>query len=388
MGVLAFVTWSVIQASNFPDALVSAGVWDTPSSATMDHLSRPGLTHRESFDQKTATLPVIQIKMELVPNYRDTDPQDEPRTAENNGRKNNQTLKPIDAIPVSGKYILDEKMPTWKFPADVAPHQVVIVMCDNRWHPPPEYLVLSAAVNAAYAQHHGHRFLACDSTKDFSPNQVPPNLPHVGKLYCVLRAMTDMEDVRMVVYIDSDAIMRNFTQTFTKFIQTNVIPPTVPVPANLVPPDMNLLFGENYDIIVPTDCSDYKFNTGLQIWKNTPSAHQFLHLWIEYTLSHERFLRFAYEQLAFKLLFLAHDSHIAYRVATIPRGEDTWHTGICKKGPLKRVPNFLAHIPGKFRDYRITFMQQHIRELCVNITSPWAVPDMKDCDKLVKLLKD
>ena len=294
-------------------------------------------------------------------------------------------------LSISHEFAIQAPMvtvPKWKFPADVAPHQVVIVMCDNRWNPPTDYLALSAAINAAYANYHGHRFLACDNDKDFTPEQVPPTFPYVGKLQCILKAMTEMENVRMVVYIDSDAMLQNFTQTFTQFIQTNVVPPSTPVPPSMGPTVASLSPEDIYDVIVPTDCDKYRFNTGLQIWKNTPSAQQFLQLWIKYTLSYKRFKRFDYEQKSFRQLFEARNSPTGYIVATIPRGTGTWHMGNChpKGSPFSDPANFLPHITGRWANARVPFMQNHIRELCVHKESPWAIPDLADCEHLVKLL--
>lgn len=294
------------------------------------------------------------------------------------------------AIPVNAKYIFDSKdaLPNWKFPADVAAHQVVIAMCDNRWHPPTGYLALSSALNKAYANYHGHRFLACDIDKDFTPQQVPPNLLVVGKLHCILKAMREMEDVRMVVYIDSDAILRNFTQTFTQFIQSNVIPPATPVPTEVLPPGMSLSSMDAFDVIVPTDCDDYQFNAGLQIWRNTPSAQQLLQLWIDYTFAHNRFQYWDHEQLSFRLLWEAPNSPTAYRTATIPHGPATWHIGTCtpKKSAYIHPSNFLPHITGRWPHARVPFMQEHIRELCLHKESPWALVGLPDCPELVHLL--
>ena len=262
----------------------------------------------------------------------------------------------------------------WTFPYDVQPHQIVITMCDNRWNiPNTTFLTLSSAINRAYAAHHGHRFLPCDTQ---ALDQVPANQPHVGKLFCNLQALA-MPNVRMVMYLDSDAVFRNFSQTLVDFIHQHLVVPK---------------HAPDFDVIVPTDCSDYLYNTGIQIWKNTYTARQFLQTWIHFTLTDARMQRFPYEQKAFKLLLANNQYYPALnassRIAYIPHAADTWHVGACARGRYRRAPAFVAHVAGKWRDARHSFLTSVVQDLCARKDSDFYLPKVAACADLLALVED
>jgi hypothetical protein len=263
---------------------------------------------------------------------------------------------------------------TLSFPYDIEPHQIVITMCDDRWNDTnTSYLALSSAINQAYAEYHGYRFLAC-AADEF--DKVPVDQPHVAKLFCNLKALA-MPDVKMIVYLDSDAIMRNFSKTFADFIDEHLVVPEI---------------APNFDVIVPTDCSNFKYNTGLQIWRNSQSAIDFLKVWINLTLTDERMKRFPYEQKAFKILSMTnqynphHDSKS--KIAYIPHNTETWHIAACSigDGSYRRPPRFIAHVPGKWKAHRVSFMSDFILDLCSRVESEFFHSDVKACHKLLELI--
>lgn len=221
--------------------------------------------------------------------------------------------------------------------------QVMLVMTDNRFSDPNHWIQLSSAINRAYAENHGYGFYACNSNEK---NECHGHVPAACKLFCVRDALLMLPEVNTVVYLDSDAIVRNFSQSIDGFVRENA-------PSH----------GSSYDLVLPTDCSDYQFNTGLQIWQNSASARDLLDEWINRTVTNPRYRGHPFEQQAFKDFYNEENSTITDRLISIPYGPETWHVGSCKPGDYI-APQFIAHITGRWPSWRERTMIDTIRSLC------------------------
>ena len=252
----------------------------------------------------------------------------------------------------------------------IPPENVVIVMADNRWNLPPNHTIhLSAAINQAYAHHRGHRFLACDSEKDPWLKDCLGGPSSVCKLYCVQHAMVDMENVDLVVFLDSDAIFRNFSQGIDEFVGQHTHRSrneTALNAADTVGTAATTRGTSNggVDLVVPSDCPDYQFNSGILVWYNSESAQGMLQEWIR-RCRKRRYRRFPWEQQALKDWYNKPNSTIAWpRLASIPYGPETWHVGSCAREAYIS-PDFIAHITGRWpRYWREWTMVDTIQELC------------------------
>ena len=71
--------------------------------------------------------------------------------------------------------------------------------------------VISTAINRAYAEKHGHGFVACDTREESLG--CPPNFPDACcKLPCLQRVLADTA-TKMVFFLDSDAIVRDLSMS-------------------------------------------------------------------------------------------------------------------------------------------------------------------------------
>lgn len=209
----------------------------------------------------------------------------------------------------------------------------LIVMSDNRWNDPTHYLQGSSSINRAYAQRHGYGFFQC-SNNDMTECKDSP--PAHCKLHCLQRALDDAgPDTELLIYLDSDAVFRNFSMTIDSFIEENA----------------KLSAGSSFDLIVPVDCDNYRFNSGVLLWnKSSTGANLILSEWINRTA---KYPNFPWEQQALKHWYEEPNSTLASNkhFLSIDYGPETWHVGSCDRGQYI-PPKFIAHIAGRWPDYR------------------------------------
>ena len=89
-----------------------------------------------------------------------------------------------------------------------------------------------------------------------------------------------------------------------------------------------------FDLIVPDDCPNYLFNSGLMIWNRTSStADALLTEWINRTLKYKNF---PWEQQALKDWYEESNSTLTENkhFSSIPYGAETWHVGSCSRGDM------------------------------------------------------
>lgn len=249
---------------------------------------------------------------------------------------------------------------------------VLLVMSDNRWNDANHtFLHMSTAINRAYAAYRGYGFWTCGHQLETACHG---HVPAVCKLFCVRDALSqDNHSVETVVYLDSDAIVRNFSQSVHDFVRQNI-------GRNNGGDD---IIGSTtaYDLIVPTDCDRYKYNSGLQIWRNSASARQLVDTWIHRVVTTPRYRYFPFEQQALKDL-CAEDGNSTAGVVSIPYGPQTWHVGSCKRGGYI-APQYIAHITGRWPAARRRTMLDTMRYLCPD-KSNFRIPQ---CVQLFPLLE-
>ena len=122
------------------------------------------------------------------------------------------------------------------------PSTTVIVMADDRWTQPLEYVNAAGRINRAYAQRHGYRFRAFALDKAGCGSLHPSPC----KLLAVREALADTH-VETAVFADSDAIFLDQSLSVSRFLQTHGVSATTP-------------------LAMPTDCDHFMVNAGLQIW--------------------------------------------------------------------------------------------------------------------------
>jgi hypothetical protein len=252
---------------------------------------------------------------------------------------------------------------------------VLLVMSDNRWNDANHtFLHLSTAINRAYAAYQGYGFWACGhQLETVCPGHVPLGTS-ACKLFCVRDALSQGNHrVETVVYLDSDAIVRNFSQSVHDFVRQNI--------GRNNGGDDVIDSTTAYDLIVPTDCDRYKYNGGLQIWRNSASARQLVDTWIHRVVTTPRYRYFPFEQQALKDL-CAEDGNSTAGVVSIPYGPQTWHVGSCKRGGYI-APQYIAHITGRWPAARRRTMLDTIRYLCPD-KSNFRIPQ---CVQLFPLLE-
>ncbi|KAL3929427.1 MAG: hypothetical protein SGARI_004750 [Bacillariaceae sp.] len=220
--------------------------------------------------------------------------------------------------------------------------QVVIVMSDNRFHIHNHTASLAAAINKAYAKVHGHQFYPCNHDEQEACRDIVPN---ACKLICIRNAF-DFPNAQTVLYLDSDAIFRNFSVTIDDFVEQHLNYTAHALYADQ-DDDKTANTGLNdrswfgFDLLVPTDCDKYLFNTGLQLWQNFDSprdatgndnaatattssssspaapssvwsARDFMDEWIQRARNHRKF---DFEQAALRLWYKEVNSTIRNKVA-------------------------------------------------------------------------
>ena len=186
-----------------------------------------------------------------------------------------------------------------------------------------------------YAQRHGYKFVAFPTNKSFCPNDVSPKLV-ACKLKCFARVMASMASTYLVMFVDSDAAFNDHSITVDQFLAYH---------------NVTLLSPRTWTVF-PSDCDNYFLNSGIMIWKNTPTTREFLRLW--YDASRER-LWHPITQTCIKSWILNNNTVGGHRVADhverIPYGPETWHVGSCARG--KYVPaKWITHVTGRWPNQR------------------------------------